>query len=134
MGIQIPYTERVLAALTALVIAINDANDEVAEMPPVELKGVDALLAESDRIDKLQKLTDASAAIVYEKSGIKVNPDMVEAWANTERLQQTSLKQFDDTQPFEVAPWNNRQYRCSNCGMYGHTMANKNRPCKGGEY
>jgi len=121
MGIQIPYTERVLAALTALVIAINDANSKGADIEPLtdltarvaeatpeevaplmreKLTGVDALFAESDRID----------------------------------LMQTNLKDFDTTKLFEVAPWNNRQYACSNCGMYGHTMANKNRPCKGGEY
>lgn len=88
---QNPYMEGVLAALTALVRAINDANYEV---------------------------------VVQKKNPL---PQKVERPAQ----KQTNLKEFDTTKPFEVAETNKRIYRCSGCGMYGHNMGNKNRPCKG---
>lgn len=110
---QNPYTEGVLAALTALIRAINDANYEVEKPKKTVVKKIEDVYrtypADFDYYEELKA----------EKGRLKA------------LNKQTNLKQFDDTKPFEVAPWNNRQYRCSGCGMYGHTMANKNRPCKG---
>jgi len=101
MGTTTIHTEGVLAALTALVRAINDADYEVV----VQRKD-DAPMTTDETEREIEKYTDdrqTSLVDFYHSKGPAA---------------------------FYPAETNRRLYCCSNCGMSGHTMGNFNRPCR----